>query len=98
MHLLRRLTLALWLAIALVASQQVALWHDVGHLDPSAPSSIDCDKHSLCSQVGGGPIATAPLLALEAGADVVQSFLHQRDASIPPRLAYRAHAPPAPSA
>ena len=93
-RLLRRFGLALGLALALLASQQLAAWHDVGHLDAGAPSSFECGTHYLCSQVGGGPVSLPPALVFDAGTSPPAAFLRQRDASIPARLAYRAQAPP----
>jgi hypothetical protein len=80
---------------ALLCAQQAAFWHDVGHLEAGAPASVDCDTHYLCTQVGGGPVSSPSLVALDLAAGPPTSFLRQRDASIPARLAYRAQAPPA---
>jgi hypothetical protein len=91
----RRLVAVLAFLAALLYAQQAALWHDVGHLQAGTPASIDCDTHYLCSQVGGGPVSTPPVVALDFAAGPPASFLRQRDASIPARLAYRAQAPPA---
>jgi hypothetical protein len=91
----RRLLVSLCLMVSLLLGQQLALWHDVGHLDAKAPASYDCDTHYLCSQVGGGPVSTPAAIAPDNGASPAASFIRQRDASIPARLAYRAQAPPA---
>ena len=94
----RRVAAIFVVLAALLFAQQAALWHDVAHIDLHAPASADCDTHYLCSQVGGGPVSVAPVLALDNAASPPATFVRQRDASIPARLAYRAQAPPAPPA
>ena len=94
----RRLAAVLAFLAALLFAQQVAAWHDIGHLDVHAPASIDCDTHYLCSQVGGGPVSEPPQATLDAAASPAPSFVRRRDASIPARRAYLAQAPPSLSA
>lgn len=91
----RRLAAAFVVLAALLLAQQEALWHHLAHIDQHAPAPEDCDTHYLCSQVGGGPVSVPPLLAAVDAASPPASHLRQRDASIPPRIAYRAQAPPA---
>jgi HD superfamily phosphodiesterase len=99
MRSLRRLGFALWLAVALVAGQHLALLHDfghaadqLGHKQDSKPSP-KCDKHFASTQLVGAAAAglTAPLVACEA---VAIAFLEAAAlAARPP--AYRSRAPPA---
>jgi hypothetical protein len=91
----RRFLVSLCLMVSLLLGQQLALWHDVGHLDAKSPASYECDTHYLCSQVGGGPVSTHAAPALDNAASPPATFVRQRDASIPARFAYRAQAPPA---
>lgn len=90
----RRLVSVVLVLLALVFGQAAALAHDVGHVDAHAPSSIDCDSHYAASQMGGGPLATLPAVAIERAAAPRASRLRQRDASIPVRVAYLSQAPP----
>lgn len=90
----RRLVSVCVLLLALVFGQVAALAHDVSHFDAHAPASIDCDSHYAASQMGGGPLATLPTVALDPAAAPAESLLRQRDASIPVRLAYQSQAPP----
>ena len=83
------------LLLALVFGQVAALAHDIGHLDPQAPVPADCDTHYVASQMGGGPLATAPTVALDLENAPATSWVRQRDASIPVRVAYLSQAPPA---
>ena len=64
MKALRRLGFALWLALALVAGQQLALLHDLGHAaeqlvqkHDSKPAPAKCDQHYATSQLVGSPPA-----------------------------------------
>lgn len=90
----RRLASIVVILLALLFGQAAALAHDIGHFDAQAPASIDCDTHFAASQMGGGPLATLPSVALDLAAAPADSRLRQRDASIPARVAYLSRAPP----
>jgi len=74
MKALRRLGFALWLALALVAGQQLALLHDLGHAaeqfaqkHDSKPAPTKCDQHYATSQlVGAAPAGL--VVPLDCGA------------------------------
>lgn len=94
----RRVALVACTLFVLLFGQAVALAHDVGHLDTGAPTSIDCETHYLCSQAGGGPVSAPPAVTADAGAGPAPTSQRRRDASIAPRRAYLAQAPPSLSA
>ena len=90
----RRLVHVVLVVFALLFGQAAALAHDIGHFDPQAPASVDCDSHFAASQMGAGPLATLPAVVLDLAAAPADSRLRQRDASIPVRLAYLSRGPP----
>jgi hypothetical protein len=90
----RRVVSVLFVFFALLFGQAAALAHDIGHFDAQAPASVDCDSHFAASQMGGGPLATLPSVAVDLAAAPADSRLRQRDASIPVRVAYLSQAPP----
>lgn len=92
---LRRCLSIVLLLLGLLAAQQLALWHDVGHLDGGAPPALDCKTHYLCAQVGGGPASEPAAIAVAHEPAAAESFVRQRAASLPTRRAYLAQAPPA---
>jgi hypothetical protein len=101
MKALRRLGFALWLALALVAGQQAAALHALGHASEnlshkqdSKPAPSKCSEHFACSQLVGGAAATTPSVPLVSCDLPVFAFLEQGTQS-PPTLAYRTRAPPA---
>jgi hypothetical protein len=96
----RRLGFALWLALALVAGQHLALLHDLGHAAESLAQKHDgkpqqppkCDKHYAFAQFVG---AVSTGLAIPAVDCDIES-LAAHDSGAPPAraLAYRSQAPP----
>ena len=90
MKAFRRLGFALWLALALVAGQQLVLLHDFGHAieklaqkQDSKPAPTKCDQHYATSQlVGAAPAGLvvpldcvdSPALASAAIAAHVEHF------------------------
>jgi len=99
MKLLRRLGFAFSLALALVAGQQAALLHDLGHAvekiadQDSKPASSKCEKHFASSQLVG---ATTGGVAIPAVDCAPTSFVFvDLPAGARSPLAYRAQAPPA---
>ena len=99
MKAFRHFGFALWLALALVAGQQLALLHDLGHAaeqlvqkHDSKPAPTKCDQHYATSQLVGSPpaglvvvldCAAALAQAAEGGAAHVANF-----------TAYHSRAPP----
>jgi len=99
MKALRHLGFALWLALALVAGQQLALLHELGHAteqlaqkQDSKPAPSKCDQHYATGQlVGAASCGFAAPLAANHGASFafVDLAVHAPDAP-----AYRSRAPP----
>jgi hypothetical protein len=99
MKSLRRLGFALWLALALVAGQQLMLLHDLGHAteklaqkQDSKPAPSKCDQHYATSQLVGAapsglvvPLDCGATLALAVDGAAVHAARF---------LAYRSQAPP----
>jgi hypothetical protein len=100
MKLFRRLGFALWLALALVAGQHLALLHDLGHAAETRaqkhdgkPSQTKCDKHYAFAQFVGAPSAGFAVPAVDCD---VADFPATDSGALPARaLAYRSQAPPA---
>lgn len=99
MKLFRRLGFALWLALALVAGQQAALLHDLGHASEklsqkdSKPAPSKCDQCFACAQVAAGAAPALPTVpTVTCGIDPVILVEQVVVASAP--LAYHAQAPP----
>lgn len=101
MRSLRHLGLVIWLALALVAGQQLVLWHDLGHATERLAGKDEggvpakCEQHSACAQLasalGSAEFATAfvssvPPLALAVA---------ERDAARAPQVPFHSRAPPA---
>ena len=93
--MLRRALFVASLCCTLLFAQLAALAHDIGHFDKHAKPASECSQHYLASQVGGGPLASAPTVVLDLESAPAESSIRQRDASIPARFAYRSQAPPA---
>jgi hypothetical protein len=100
MKLLRRFGFALWLALALVASQHAALLHDFGHAseslaqkhDGKPPQPNKCDKHYAFVQLAGAGGSGFAIPAVDCS---VTQFLEPETGAPPARsLAYRSQAPP----
>ena len=73
MRAFRQLGFVLWLALALVAGQQLVLLHDLGHAaeslaqkQDSKPNPAKCDQHYATSQLTGAAPAGL-VVALECG-------------------------------
>ena len=100
MRALRRLGFALWLALALVAGQQLAALHALGHAseklsqtDPK-PAPAKCGECLALAQVSAGAAATVATLPTVEGGVLPQTHV-TRDGGAPVVLAYRSRAPPA---
>ncbi len=76
MQRLRRVGFALWIALALLVSQQAAALHDLGHATAQLsekggkPASPVCDQCFLGAQLSGAVGATPPALHLAATVDI----------------------------
>jgi len=99
MKALRRLGFALWLALALVAGQQVAVLHALGHAtetfsqkDPKqAPSK--CGECFACSQLSAGAAATVPNVpGVQCGIDT--TTVVAKGEQVAPSVPYLSRAPP----
>jgi hypothetical protein len=101
MNRLRGWGSALWLVLALVVGQHVAVLHDLGHAvekvgqkDPANPPKPGCGEHFACSQLASGighGAVVLPFVASGIAADFAPADRGRRD---PARLAYRSRAPP----
>ena len=100
MRALRRLGFALWLALALVAGQQLAALHALGHASEklsqtdTKPAPAKCGECFAVAQLSAGAATTIPAVVL-IGADVVPATMLARDGATATVLAYRSRAPPA---
>lgn len=102
MKLVRRLWIALALSLALVAGQQAAALHALGHAierttqkHDSIPTKSTCDQCLLFAELSGAVaagVSQLPVVPAE-GAPLPASI--PQGASIAPRLAFRSRAPPA---
>src|SRR5512139_185596 len=99
MRSLRRLGLVLWLAITLVAGQQLVLWHDLGHAteslaradgpgDPADKAPSKCEQHFTCAQLSGALGMTAFAGAFIASAPPRAAVQRPRVAALAPRHAF----------
>ena len=108
MQSLRRLGLVLWLALALVAGQQLVLWHDVGHAgghlaahdgdergDKGGAQPSKCEQHFTCAQLSGALGSAGFAAAFVSSAPPRASAIRVREASLAPRRTFLSHAPPA---
>jgi len=99
MKALRRLGFALWLALALVAGQQAAALHALGHATESLSQKdgkqlpSKCGECFACSQLSAGAAATIPEVPLVDCAVASESFVAEGD-RLPPALAYYSRGPP----
>ena len=100
MRAFRRLGFALWLALALVAGQQAALLHDLGHASEKLaqkqdgkPAPAKCDKHFAFTQVTGAASASIEIPPVEC--TLAEFVVPEVGACAAPTLAYRSQAPPA---
>ena len=99
MKSLRRLGFALWLALALVAGQQVVLLHDFGHAveklaqkQDSKPAPAKCDQHYATSQLVGA--APAGLVVPLDGCGAIAHAQVETAAHAAQFAAYLSRAPP----
>ena len=103
---LKRFALVLWLAVALVAGQQLVLWHDLGHAgeylaqasdpgDPADNAPSKCQQHYTCAQLAGALGSTGYAAAFVASAAPRPALLRLREASLAPRHAFLSRGPPA---
>jgi len=99
MKALRRLGFALWLALALVAGQQAAVLHALGHASESlsqkdpkqAPSK--CDECFACSQLSAGAAVTIPDVPTVECAISTGTFVAEGE-HVAPSVPYLSRAPP----
>jgi hypothetical protein len=101
MKAFRRLGFALWLALALVAGQQAAALHALGHAaeslaqkqDPKQPTPSKCGECFVCSQLSAGAATTVPEVPLvECGISVSVAAMDGIVAA--PAFAYLSRGPP----
>ena len=101
MRSLRRIGLVLWLALALVAGQQLVLWHDLGHAserlaghdEGGAPAK--CEQHSACAQIASGLGSAGFAAAYVASVPPRAHFVAEREAARAPQVPFLSRAPPA---
>ena len=98
---IRRIALALWLALALLVGQQAAALHDLGHAtgqlshnQDSKTAPATCDQCFACAELSGAVGVTMPVLAVIAACTPPAAEPVVPGAAIPARLAYRSRAPP----
>lgn len=109
MRSLRRLGLVLWLALSLVAGQQLVHWHDLGHageklaaLDGDGRDAGDsrggapskCEQHFTFAQLSGALGSAALAAAFVAPVPPRASAPLSREASLAPRRTFLSRAPP----
>jgi hypothetical protein len=98
---IRRIAIALWLALALLVGQQAAALHDLGHAteklshkQDSKPASTTCDLCFACAELSGAIGTTLPSLPCADGAPVQVAVSLDAGVATAPRLAFRSRAPP----
>ena len=101
MRSIRRLASVLWLALALLAGQQAAALHDLGHAtgqlshkQDSKTSPVSCDECFACAELSGAVGASVPVLPAVAALTPRATPLVAFGFASPARLAYRSRAPP----
>ena len=98
---LRRLGFALWLALALVAGQQAAALHALGHAAESLsqnqhqklPAQSKCGDCFVCSQLSAGAATTIPEVPLVACGIETATAIAQ-GVHVAPSFAYLSRGPP----
>lgn len=101
---LRRLFLALGLALALALGQQAAALHALGHAadelarQESTSAPFKCTDHSLFASFAGAVGAEPPAPPFMATVALAERVDPQPPAWLPSRYAYLSRAPPAPPA
>jgi hypothetical protein len=94
----RRIFVALWIALAVVAGQQVVVLHDLahtaGHKQESTPGKATCDKCFACAELSSAVGSTIPPVALPDRAPDISSPAADSAVCAAPRLAFRSRAPP----
>jgi len=100
MRSVRSLAAAFWLVLALLAGQQAALLHDLGHATQAIqdgkghpPGSDTCEKCSLYAPFSGVVTSYVAVLALEAAA-IVSAFASFLPALSRTVVSSRSRAPP----
>ncbi len=98
---LRRIATVFWFALALLAGQQAAALHDLGHATEqfsqkkhSRHVPASCDKCFACAELSGAAGASIPAVAIASAANEAPFAVHETGASCAPRLAFRSRAPP----
>jgi hypothetical protein len=98
---LRRIAIAFGLALALLAGQQAAALHDLGHAAEqfsqkkhSRHVPASCDKCFACAELSGAPGVGIPAVAIPAAANEVPFATSETGVACAPRLAFRSRAPP----
>jgi hypothetical protein len=98
---MRRLAAVLWLAFALLAGQQAAALHDLGHAtqklshkQDSKPRTSTCDQCFACAELSGAVGATLPSMPPVDCAHAPFAPSLARGVAAAPRLAFRSRAPP----
>lgn len=100
MKAFRRLGFALWLAFALVAGQQAAAVHMLGHASESLsqkqdpkPQPSKCGECSVCSQLSAGAAPTLPEVPPTACGIETATYVPEGE-RVAPVLAYLSRGPP----
>jgi hypothetical protein len=99
MRSLKRFALVLWLAVAVLAGQQLVLWHDLGHATDHAshdPGHVPskCEQHSACVQLGGALAASEFVPVSDSATPPRAADMRAREASLAPRRGVLSRAPP----
>jgi hypothetical protein len=96
---LRRIFVALWLALAVVVGQQAVAMHDLAHATgqkhETPPGKSTCDKCFACAELSGAVGASIPAVVLPDAAPAVVPVAAHAAACAAPRLAFHSRAPPA---
>jgi hypothetical protein len=98
---LRRLGLALWLALALLVGQQAVVLHDLGHARESLAGQRDsqvpqkaCDEHFICAQLASAVGTSLPVVPPVAAPGLDAGVFLDAVAPAARHLAFRSRAPP----
>ena len=97
----RRFAVAFWLALALLAGQQAAALHDLGHAaerfshkqDSKTPPAT-CVQCFACAQLSSAVGVTPPVLPVVTAGPPRDCFARDATIRAAPRLAFRSRAPP----
>ena len=99
MRSLRRIGLVLWLALALVAGQQLVAWHDLGHATERVTheeggTPAKCEQHSACAQLASALGSAEFSAAFVASVAPRVRAVAEREAARAPQVPFRSRAPP----